>query len=824
MKTLFLSATLALLAALTGGAAEARYVPATATYILPETTSEESGYFSLSESLDGKIHVGTAKYNVNAFLVEFDPATGKQRIVLDTNKTCGLTATGYAAQAKLHTRNFVGRSGRVYVGSKQGYAAKGDTQEYPGGYVMTYDPRTGRAENLGMPMKGQGVIDVVADEPRSRIYAVTCEEQHWMLGTPIAANITTGNASAWAWRELGPMLTPYATTLVDSHGVANVITKDFQLSQCDPALGEITTRPIMVDGQKWVRANGNAIPTWQLDPDGRHAWLILMNDPTLLRIDLQSTGENVIAETRGKLLEGKNPDSRCALTIHPDGCIYALVRVDNPAGSGMLHHLVRHDPKTKRNEDLGVLKVQNPDYYDWSPGPDGKPKHHSHGFHRLPDGTLTPLHAHMSLMAARDGTIYATIIYPFTLLKIDGYKVPSPKPTAGAQYLRALEGKLDECTRRLPEITQLAEKLAERYAQGGLMGFPWIGSTLEQELFGRSGGVMHIDFDRGWKAQRAAEEKKEDVALYAWDDAPKAGDLKRLQDDKAKGLFIVGFGARKSPLLAEHVAACDAWIDSGNGEDDRVVALGGSGKAGKTNHFTNAVNGWLLMGEFVGALTRQGKMPTMWKSWALADGHEWSDKYFKKAQYHDEFHVAPQPAGEVGRQYLERIRFMVRRLESTELPQLRAMAERIDVELRAGKKTIVASAGHMVMNYVGRYDDKRWATNQEVHGSVEAQMKGFEKTEENALVLRLGEWGLERGLHEIFQKKHQRVMLLAGENPRAEATVPAGYDLRVDYGAAFGDACVRLEGYPIGILPSSGVMQLAAYETIDVEVLARQGR
>ncbi len=37
------------------------YVAATAHYILPETTSEQSGYFSLSESLDGAIHVGTAK-------------------------------------------------------------------------------------------------------------------------------------------------------------------------------------------------------------------------------------------------------------------------------------------------------------------------------------------------------------------------------------------------------------------------------------------------------------------------------------------------------------------------------------------------------------------------------------------------------------------------------------------------------------------------------------------------------------------------------------------------------------------------------------------
>ena len=221
------------------------YVPATAFHILPETTSDESGYFSLSESLDGAIHVGTAKYNFNAFLVEFDPRTGKQRIVLDTNKTCGLTATGNAAQAKIHTRNFVGPSGKVYVGSKQGYAAKGDTQAYPGGYVMTYDPRADHAENLGMPIPGQGIIDVVADEARAKLYVVTCEEQHWMTA-PLAGK---------AWRELGPMLTPYAATLVDSRGVASAITKDFELAQFDPATDRVTTRPIVLNGEPWKRAN-----------------------------------------------------------------------------------------------------------------------------------------------------------------------------------------------------------------------------------------------------------------------------------------------------------------------------------------------------------------------------------------------------------------------------------------------------------------------------------------------------------------------------------------------------------------------------------------
>src|SRR6187551_121777 len=100
------------------------YVWATAYHVLPGTHTDESGYFSLCEGKNGKIYVGTAAYGFNAYLVEFDPKTGKQRIVIDVNKTCGLTTLTkptYAAQSKIHTRNFVAPSGKIYVGSKQGY-------------------------------------------------------------------------------------------------------------------------------------------------------------------------------------------------------------------------------------------------------------------------------------------------------------------------------------------------------------------------------------------------------------------------------------------------------------------------------------------------------------------------------------------------------------------------------------------------------------------------------------------------------------------------------------------------------------------------------
>ena len=58
-----------------------------------------------------------------------------------------------------------------------------------------------------MPYKKQGIADVVADESRGLAYIVTCEDQHWML-----YDFATKKFS-----ELGPMLTPYATTMDNSY-------------------------------------------------------------------------------------------------------------------------------------------------------------------------------------------------------------------------------------------------------------------------------------------------------------------------------------------------------------------------------------------------------------------------------------------------------------------------------------------------------------------------------------------------------------------------------------------------------------------------------
>jgi len=415
------------------------YVWAKAFHIPPETTTEESGYFSLCEGHNGKIYIGTAAYGRNSYLVEFDPATEKMRIALDTHKLVGLplTPTGYAAQSKIHTRNFVGPSGKIYIGSKQGYPTAAEREAlkrdekipvYRGGYVMVYDPATNKAENLGMPMplderkiaagkkEGEGVIDVTADESRGLIYVITCEEQHWMLY----------DMKTKKYRELGPILRDQPNTLIDAQGRGTAITADFQIARYDPATDKVTIDPLLVQGQPLAKYLGasRVHPDWRITPDGKTAYLQLLNDLRMFRVDLtQATGEPVVATSLGDRLKGENPDSRGSVTIGPDGSVYSAIRIDNNTGfgEGLLHHLVRYTPATGAMDDLGVFAVENPDFFNFTAGrsknPDGSARP-IHGYHTLPDGTLTPLHVIMAMITTRDGTIYATTIYPFTLLQI----------------------------------------------------------------------------------------------------------------------------------------------------------------------------------------------------------------------------------------------------------------------------------------------------------------------------------------------------------------------------------------------------------------------
>ena len=68
------------------------------------------------------------------------------------------------------------------------------------------------------------------------------------------------------------------------------------------------------------------------------------------------------------------------------------------------------------------MSVQNPDFSNFAAGrpqTPTAPSDRSTATAPFPNGTLTPLYVIPAMIVAHDGTIYATTIYTFTLLKIE---------------------------------------------------------------------------------------------------------------------------------------------------------------------------------------------------------------------------------------------------------------------------------------------------------------------------------------------------------------------------------------------------------------------
>jgi hypothetical protein len=385
-----------------------------ATKLPSELTNQESGYLSIVAGKNGRLYIGTAKYGVNAYLVEYDPRTGAMKMVLDAQRVIGTTATGFAAQAKIHTRNNVGANGKIYVGTKQGYPEKGETRDlYPGGYVLTYDPATGRAEQFGIAKKGHGIISVMPDEGRGVAYVSTCSDDRPIDHT----HFMILDLKKKTYRDLGDLEHPYAFIVLDERGRAYHPVRGGRVARYDPDADRLDLLRVTIDGKdppQEVTKDG-AILNWETSPDRRTLYAVEMSTNRLYAFDLTAGGSAVPGKTLGPLLpEGKRTDCR-AMYVGPDGTVWAAV-TEQGLPEGPVLHLVRGRPGVKP-EDLGPVGIANPDYTTFTDAA-GKPKPWHHTVRKAKDGTLTPW-VPMGICASADGRVYVTTIAPFTLLRYD---------------------------------------------------------------------------------------------------------------------------------------------------------------------------------------------------------------------------------------------------------------------------------------------------------------------------------------------------------------------------------------------------------------------
>ena len=408
---------------------------------------------------------------------------------------------------------------------------------------------------------------------------------------------------------------------------------------------------------------------------------------------------------------------------------------------------------------------------------------------------------------------------------------PRPDGAGAQQYIEFAKRACARVRGDIPKITRIAEICAQRHIRGGHLRLSWNSQGFVDEIWGRSGGMVHLGDGREFKSDRTPEERSQDIVFVGWQRAPTMNKVDELKERKAYGAYLIGFGPWAMPELKEYSDLCDAWFDTGFGSDDRVVAIPDGTGAGRGNMLLNMLQGWSFFGEFVAALTREGKMPPMWQAYLYEEGVAWGNRYLTKMQFHDDVQVAPIPPGELARHYVDHMEGLFAKLAREQMVNINKAVDLIVAEHKQGRKTVCATMGHTPYTYVCAYEGKKWGVNANLHSFMQHQVDGYSAdTADGALVLRVGYFGTNSKILDIFEDKKQRVMFISAGTERDGDINERGVTIKavpddtlayIDMGMQFGDAALALEGYPIRILPPSGLMQLVAYECVNVEALTR---
>jgi hypothetical protein len=267
------------------------------------------------------------------------------------------------------------------------------------------------------------VISVAPDESRGVAYISTCSDERPIESTHfMILDLATGK-----YRDLLDCRHMYAYIVVDHLGRAYHPILGGEIARYDPRTDKLARLGQTIDGQppseKSLLAHPESHPiNWEISPDRKTLYAVAMSGNQLYAYDLTGEGDTLAGRSLGPLV----PDARAtdcrALCVAHDGTVWAGVATSYDKKRPSVLRLVSFRPGDRAPTDRGPIAIGNPDYTTFTDAA-GKTKPHHNGVRRLDDGTLIPLHSIMGICAARDGTIYATTLSPFTLHAIRFPKV-----------------------------------------------------------------------------------------------------------------------------------------------------------------------------------------------------------------------------------------------------------------------------------------------------------------------------------------------------------------------------------------------------------------
>jgi hypothetical protein len=158
---------------------------------------------------DGRVYVGLNYHGGGASVAVYDPKTDTMKILGDMNRITGQTNLAVEPQAKVHSQISEGPDGKIYFGTHlsafYGFATFPSPDAYPGGHWMVYDPKTDVVTDLGIALKGNGLLTMTMDPQRGRLYAVAYPQAHFLY-YDLATGKTTDMGQVQNWDAVGRTL------------------------------------------------------------------------------------------------------------------------------------------------------------------------------------------------------------------------------------------------------------------------------------------------------------------------------------------------------------------------------------------------------------------------------------------------------------------------------------------------------------------------------------------------------------------------------------------------------------------------------------------
>ena len=401
--------------------ATAKWVQSTAYVVPKETATEGEGYFSIIEGHNGRLYIGTHANGVNSWLVEFDPAAEKMKVVTDAHKAIGKDLKGFGSQAKIHTRNNTGASGKIYFGTKQGYpdTNKGEKREdYPGGYPMVYDPTTGKTKVYDIPVPHEGINSITPDESRGVAYVSTCSDHR--PGPGENAHFLVLDLKTGKYRNLINTEHVYGFIVVDYLGRAYHPMLGGDIVRYDPKTDKVERLKQTIDGQPPTKesnlANAEGHPiNWDITPDGKTLYALPMSTNNAFVYDLTQPGDTLAGKSLGTLVPGARSTDCRAMCVGPKGTMWAAI-TEAHSKVGQLLHLVSYRVGDKAPRDHGPVSVSNPNFTEFV-DKQGKPLPFHAGFGKFGDVTTTK-YVTMGVCESRSGDVYILALHPYSVLKV----------------------------------------------------------------------------------------------------------------------------------------------------------------------------------------------------------------------------------------------------------------------------------------------------------------------------------------------------------------------------------------------------------------------